>query len=266
MSAGGGDLGGSPPPLLRRSRESTAELQGLRGEELTSISRRLGRLSKSRWDRWFTGAFGLLLGGVLGGCFGLIPFLTANPGPSSKAKVIYFGSLGFILVVALVCGLASLAVKAQRDDSVAAIKEDLDTLLAAYGLKHQDTKPPGSEGAWNGLLQAVRSWRDRRGIAQEVPAVEPRRSVVEASAVSGALEIIRATYGVPKVRVVDVTATLQALVRDGRLSITADNYTLGGDPVENEVKALEIEYRFTGSPDLYRDSFVEGSRVELPPQ
>jgi hypothetical protein len=261
MSVGGSDLGGSPPPVIRRSPESLAELQGLRGEELTSISKRLGRLSGSRWDRWFGGAFVLLLGGVIGGGFALIPFLSTNPAPSAKAKIIYFGALALCSVVALVCGFAALAIKGERDESVTAIREDLDRILGTYGLEEPSDGEPRATGP-------ARRFLDRLRITAGMPGVRIELGPGGIEWSGDALEVIRATYGATTGAgaVADVTDTVRTLVQDGRLSITADNGTLGGDPAPNEVKTFYIEYRIAGSADIFQATFAEGSRIEIPGQ
>jgi hypothetical protein len=143
------------PPVLPRHKEAVRELGGLRGEELMEVSRRLGRMSKRRWDRWFTGAGVLLAGGLIGGAFGLIPFLTANPGPTAKAKIIYLGALAASFVLAVVCGLASLGIKGQREDSVTAIKEDFDRMLRTWGLEPQPMVHPGFRPLvwWRGFVK-----------------------------------------------------------------------------------------------------------------
>jgi hypothetical protein len=74
-----------------------------------------------------------MFGAVLGGGFGLVPFLSADPGPSHSQRLAYFGLLGVAALSGIGFGLAGLAIKGERDDSVAAIKEDLDDLLDPYG-------------------------------------------------------------------------------------------------------------------------------------
>jgi len=89
-------------------------------------------MSTRRWDEWFRGAAILLLGGVLGGAFGLIPFLSTDPSPSRASKVVYFGLLGVGVLLSAICGAAGLAIKSERDESVSSIKEAVDDLLKPY--------------------------------------------------------------------------------------------------------------------------------------
>jgi alpha-L-rhamnosidase len=44
----------------------------------------------------------------------------------------------------------------------------------------------------------------------------------------------------------DVTAAVAAAIRDGRISLRAENDALGGDPAEGQVKALAVEYQAGG--------------------
>jgi len=60
----------------------------------------------------------------------------------------------------------------------------------------------------------------------------------------------------------DVTATLAKLVKDGTLTFTANNATLGGDPALNHVKELRIDYQ-SGGKTLHQ-TFPEGDAVVLP--
>jgi hypothetical protein len=98
-----------------------------------TISKRLGRLGKRRLDRWFAGACVLLIGGVIGGVFGYIAFVNTTPPPASHAKTEYVVVLVVAFVIGVVCGLAALAIREERDESIKAIKEDLDSLLKDHG-------------------------------------------------------------------------------------------------------------------------------------
>ena len=126
--------------VLEPKPEALHEAGGLRIRELRTISLRLGRMGKRQWDRWFAGAAILLLGGVIGGGIGLVPFLSYKPSPSSSSKVLYIVLLVAALLLAAVCGLARLAIRSEREDSCEAIKKDLDTLLGAYE-GDEDEKP-----------------------------------------------------------------------------------------------------------------------------
>ena len=98
-----------------------------------TISTRLGRLSKRHWDRWFAGACALTIGAAVSGVFGYLAFTGSRVQPSAHAKTLYLALLIAGFVVGALCGAASLAIKSEREDSVAAIKEDLDSLLKDHG-------------------------------------------------------------------------------------------------------------------------------------
>jgi len=94
------------------------------------LRNRLSRMSDRGWDRKFSTLGTLLMGAVLAGSFGLIPFL-GTPETSTQ-ELAYFGLLGGALGLAIVFGLCAMAIEGERDDSVEAIRQDLDTLLAPY--------------------------------------------------------------------------------------------------------------------------------------
>ncbi len=65
-------------------------------------------------------------------------------------------------------------------------------------------------------------------------------------------EVTRAVYGLindappPQKQVVDVTAKLAALVKDGALSVQADNALAGKDPANMTLKEMRVEYTYKG--------------------
>ncbi len=61
------------------------------------------------------------------------------------------------------------------------------------------------------------------------------------------LSIESATYGADG-RWMDVTATLRALARDGRVELEVRNELLGGDPAPGRRKTLSVTYRRGGEP------------------
>src|SRR5712692_7080107 len=103
--------------VLEPRPEALHEAGRLRIRELKSISNRLGRMGKRQYDRAFSAAALLLLGGVVGGGFGLVPFLSTNPSPSHPARVYYFGLLSFAFILGVACTLARFAIKSEREDS-----------------------------------------------------------------------------------------------------------------------------------------------------
>jgi hypothetical protein len=101
----------------------------MRRRELLTISRRLGRVDRFSRANIFGAVGTLFAGAALAGAFGLFPFLSQKENPDLSARLIYFGSLGAAVLIALLCGIGFLVARKERSDTVAAIKEDLDELL-----------------------------------------------------------------------------------------------------------------------------------------
>jgi len=77
----------------------------------------------------------------------------------------------------------------------------------------------------------------------------------------GRLTIVRATYGAGN-RNRDVTDRLRSLIRDGRLTITANNDAFGGDPAPGARKVLMVTY--ATSRGQQQTQVVEGSLLSIP--
>jgi hypothetical protein len=80
----------------------------------------------------------------------------------------------------------------------------------------------------------------------------------------GKLHIVQALYGVLVPRsaeAVDVTSQLRERVRDGRLSVRADN-SLAGDPAPDVVKQLWVEYAVGGQ--VFTKTVDEGQLLTIP--
>ncbi|HEV8383789.1 MAG TPA: YMGG-like glycine zipper-containing protein [Candidatus Acidoferrales bacterium] len=75
------------------------------------------------------------------------------------------------------------------------------------------------------------------------------------------LRIIRATYGT-NVRSSDVTDRLNSQIRDGQLSMSVNNSTMGGDPDHDRPKTLRVTYSVDGRED--RITVAEGGYLNLP--
>jgi hypothetical protein len=79
------------------------------------------------------------------------------------------------------------------------------------------------------------------------------------------LEVVKAVYGVLAVdlpEVVDVTAKLATMVRDGRLTVAATN-ALAGDPAPNLVKQMCVDYVYNGQPHTH--IVEENDALAIPP-
>jgi hypothetical protein len=120
------------PVALDPHPEEVAVLTGMRKSRLQSFSDRLGRVGQFPWPTMWAGLGTLLLGGAVGGAFGLIPFLSTDPRPSSFDQLVYIGLVGGTAVLAIVCFLAAATTRAERVESVRAIKEDFDKMLSAW--------------------------------------------------------------------------------------------------------------------------------------
>ncbi|MCF7864544.1 MAG: DUF3395 domain-containing protein, partial [Kiritimatiellales bacterium] len=81
-------------------------------------------------------------------------------------------------------------------------------------------------------------------------------------------EVVRAFYGAPGStqpedgKQADITARLAGLVKDGRLTVKADNTLAGGDPAPMSKKELLVEYRYLGLQRTVR--VAENSMLSLP--
>ncbi|HEY7830254.1 MAG TPA: hypothetical protein VIC06_06785 [Solirubrobacteraceae bacterium] len=128
------------PPQLPASPRSIAELQNVRHRDLMTFSTRLGRLGQRQRDRLFANLSMLFAGGAVGGFFGFYAFTSTKPSPSGHAEALYIALLGAALALALCCGCASRCIREEREESVRAIKEDIDTLLEAYKIEDVDRK------------------------------------------------------------------------------------------------------------------------------
>jgi hypothetical protein len=107
---------------------------------------------------------------------------------------------------------------------------------------------------------ATRTARVREGSKLKLPAAGE----------SGPVEIIGALYGdlpehlldLPRVAEEDVTAKVAAMVRDGHLSVVADNALTGKDPLYGVPKELEISYTLDGVEGTAHAR--ENQRIVLP--
>lgn len=76
------------------------------------------------------------------------------------------------------------------------------------------------------------------------------------------LTIIRATYGAGN-RTSDVTDRLRSLIRDGRLTITVNNDSIGTDPARGARKTLTVRYS-TGRGREQQTQVNEGGQLSIP--
>jgi len=83
-----------------------------------------------------------------------------------------------------------------------------------------------------------------------------------ASTRDGKLEIIKAIYGTPPDKIMDITSTLNNKISDNKLAFTLLNDIVGGDPDKGVNKTLDIEYRI-GS-EIIRKKYKEYENINLP--
>jgi len=121
--------------------------------------------------------------------------------------------------------------------------------VLSIGAQTVGVTPRGEYGAKNRLIAAAQ--RDDRG-----------RPDQDHRDFRGDLRITRALYGTGK-HIVDVTAQLNSQIRQGRLSIPVNNYTMGGDPYRNRTKTLQVSYTIDGRPS--QATLNEGDFLQLPP-
>ena len=79
------------------------------------------------------------------------------------------------------------------------------------------------------------------------------------------IEIIKAVYGVFQVEetgVIDLTARVAALVRDGALTVAATNDFAGGDPAANIPKQMRVVYTYNGKD--FTKIVDENAQIQLP--
>jgi len=89
----------------------------------------------------------------------------------------------------------------------------------------------------------------------------PATSPVPAASAPAVLRIVQARWGFGD-RQADVTPQVQALVRDGKVSVKADNKVLGVDPAVGKTKQLAVRYEFGNT--TYDVSAKEGATLNLP--
>jgi len=92
----------------------------------------------------------------------------------------------------------------------------------------------------------------------------PRSFAEEAQAGAPKFEIQRAAYEpIEGEGGADVTELVKGMVKDGVLSLTASNVTLGGDPTPGRVKHLRVEYTLDGKALVA--IVAENGSLEIPP-
>ena len=165
----------------------------------------------------------------------------------------------------------AVAVAATTAETVARPVYELKILKAEYGAFTQD-----EDREWvdvTALVKGSVTRGERRIKATNAMAGDPAPNVVKELKIDFVLdgkpgsvrvaenqtaeipadaEVVKAVYGlvdetpVPQSQTRDLTERLAALVKDGRLSVRADNALAGGDPAFMVVKQLRVEYEYRG--------------------
>jgi hypothetical protein len=120
----------------------------------------------------------------------------------------------------------------------------------------------GWNGGWHGSRPPVGPGRPP--IPPVRPPVQPGRPPVHPGRppVVGRLNIVSATYGAQG-RSRDVSGRLRSMIRNGRLTLTVDNSSMGMDPAPGMPKTLSVTYS-TGSGQSRRVSVREGGQLNIP--
>ncbi len=94
------------------------------------------------------------------------------------------------------------------------------------------------------MLKEIQATREKQLPKSPPPKEEP---VKTQPGRGSALVITQATYGVGDIQV-DVTEKIRGMVRDDRLTVTADNAVAGRDPRPFNLKRLVVKYTVNGKP------------------
>ena len=131
------------------------------------------------------------------------------------------------------------------DPAVAAAKE----LVVAYVWQGQNQEVRVRENEWLRLPDAAGT------------ATSSTTAITKSPAYAAGLRIVSAQYGLGN-RVADVTGVLSARVSGDRLSLKADNETLGADPARGADKQLNVVYEWQGQ--RYTATVNEGQTLSIP--
>lgn len=120
------------PVLLHPGPVAIAEMQQVRYRDMEMISTRLGRLGSKPKGAWLAPTASVLIGSALGAALGAIPLFSSDAQLDKWVMPTYLTTMVALALLAIGFLAASRSVKAERADSVQAIKEDYDKWLADY--------------------------------------------------------------------------------------------------------------------------------------
>ena len=119
----------SEPPKVSRSDEAIVELEHVRLSELQSLSERLDLVAEVPRSRKWESRSQKLDAALIGGSVALVPFLVEKP--PLYAWIIYVVVLGVGFLISRLSSEAADDTRAERTESVKAIKQHIDTHMLA---------------------------------------------------------------------------------------------------------------------------------------
>ena len=169
---------------------------------------------------------------------------------------------GFMRLMCVVAGVAGLAVSVRADDGQIVVTEKVaaavkDGALSIAASNDNFTDPKEGEGKKLKVEFTVDGVADKKVVNEN--------DTLEIKAEGKKLVVTKAVYGVMDDAVTlgaDVTATVAAAVQNNRLSISADNDTLKGDPLPGVTKQLKVDYTVGGAAKTA--TVNEGETLSLP--
>jgi hypothetical protein len=115
-------------PKLQPDPSHVAEVDKLRMSELQPFLDRLNDMSRINWSHVWSWAAGILIGALLGGWFG---YIQIDAPTANQTDTLTRACIGVSVLVVIFIA-AAVTTRKERADSAAAIKRDLNKLLAAW--------------------------------------------------------------------------------------------------------------------------------------
>ncbi len=120
-----------------------------------------------------------------------------------------------------------------------------------------DSPSPWSEPAmWTMGLLSPSDWQARWIDSSD--AIKADRAI-------SSFKLLHATYGTTQNTISkDVTDMLRGMIKNGQLSVTVNNESLGSDPAKDQKKQLNVEYEINGK--ITKETIAEHKIFSLPPE
>ncbi len=88
---------------------------------------------------------------------------------------------------------------------------------------------------------------------------------IKADRAISSFKLLHATYGTTQNTISkDVTDMLRGMIKNGQLSVTVNNESLGSDPAKDQKKQLNVEYEINGK--ITKETIAEHKIFSLPPE